>query len=212
MIKRKFKGFTLAEVLITLAILGIIASLTIPNVFQNINNEQLKISFKKNYSEFFQVTGKIKQDNSGTLAQAFSGLTDDEIMDKFLNYMSYIKKCPEGQDPGICWHNANNFKYLKGTAVNNAGTYASRAILSNGSFFLVDIWEPACTDIMGTVRYVCGEIKTDVNGFKGPNVYGRDIYSFVVTKNGLSTWSYEDCNSTSNGTNCARKVLKNESY
>ncbi len=43
------KGFTLAEVLITLGIIGIIAAMTIPTLLQNTDEAQLKTAWKKAY-------------------------------------------------------------------------------------------------------------------------------------------------------------------
>src|SRR5690349_15587424 len=47
-------GFTLAEVLITLTIIGIIASLTIPALMNNIQDQQFKLAFKKAYVDASQ--------------------------------------------------------------------------------------------------------------------------------------------------------------
>lgn len=50
----KNKGFTLAEVLITLGIIGIVAALTIPTLIQNINGARYKSKFKKSVSTLSQ--------------------------------------------------------------------------------------------------------------------------------------------------------------
>ena len=42
-------GFTLAEVLLTLVVIGIVASLTIPSIIQNIQDANLKIAWKKKF-------------------------------------------------------------------------------------------------------------------------------------------------------------------
>jgi prepilin-type N-terminal cleavage/methylation domain-containing protein len=47
---RKNEGFTLAEVLITIAIVGVIAALTIPLVIRNYQKTAMKTQFKKVYS------------------------------------------------------------------------------------------------------------------------------------------------------------------
>ena len=43
----KFKGFTLAEVLITLMIIGVVAALTIPSVISNYQQQEFKTGLKK---------------------------------------------------------------------------------------------------------------------------------------------------------------------
>ena len=50
------KGFTLAEVLITLGIIGIVAALTIPNLIGNYEKYITVVKLKRAYSIISQVT------------------------------------------------------------------------------------------------------------------------------------------------------------
>lgn len=54
------RGFTLSEVLITLAIIGVVAALTIPTISSNIQNAALKNQFKKFYSTFLRAVQGIQ--------------------------------------------------------------------------------------------------------------------------------------------------------
>ena len=60
-------AFTLAEVLITLGIIGVIAAITIPNLINNIQERQLKEAWKKEYSVLNQLYQKIANDNGGSI-------------------------------------------------------------------------------------------------------------------------------------------------
>lgn len=44
---RKFDGFTLAEVLITLGIIGVVAALTLPALVQNYRNQVVETRLKR---------------------------------------------------------------------------------------------------------------------------------------------------------------------
>ena len=44
----KFLGFTLAEVLITIGIIGVVSAITIPNLLTNVRNKDLQAQLKKN--------------------------------------------------------------------------------------------------------------------------------------------------------------------
>ena len=55
MSKKKF-AFTLAEVLITLAIIGVVASLTVPALKRNIDEQSNMTALKKFYREFNNAT------------------------------------------------------------------------------------------------------------------------------------------------------------
>ena len=57
-------AFTLAEVLITLAIIGVVAAMTIPSLIQANKAHRLRSQFLKSYS---------------TLQQAFRQMIDDEV-------------------------------------------------------------------------------------------------------------------------------------
>ena len=50
----KFQGFTLAEVLITLGIIGVVAAMTIPNLIANTNGAKFRSQFKKSVSTLNQ--------------------------------------------------------------------------------------------------------------------------------------------------------------
>jgi len=59
------KGFTLAEVLITLAIIGVVAALTIPTLVTNTTSKQFQTQFKKSISVLCQaVMMNIAMDNT----------------------------------------------------------------------------------------------------------------------------------------------------
>lgn len=47
-------AFTLAEVLIALVVIGIIAAITVPSLMNNMDDYQYRGSLKKNFSSFSQ--------------------------------------------------------------------------------------------------------------------------------------------------------------
>ena len=51
------KGFTLAEVLITLAIIGVVAALTIPAVIHKYQQQELYTRFIETYNIFIPIYG-----------------------------------------------------------------------------------------------------------------------------------------------------------
>ena len=56
---KEFRGFTLAEVLITLVIIGVIAAMTIPTLMNNTNKQEYVSKLKKAYSTLSQATNRI---------------------------------------------------------------------------------------------------------------------------------------------------------
>ena len=63
----KYVGFTLAEVLITLSIIGIVAAMTLPSVITNSRNKQLEAGLKKSYSVISQALEMYRAENGEPL-------------------------------------------------------------------------------------------------------------------------------------------------
>ena len=55
-------AFTLAEVLVTLGIIGVVAAMTLPTVIANVRYHELKTRLKKTYSELNQIAQKFYYD------------------------------------------------------------------------------------------------------------------------------------------------------
>lgn len=49
---KKIQAFTLAEVLITIGVIGVVAAMTLPSVINDHRNKQYVVAFKKLYSNF----------------------------------------------------------------------------------------------------------------------------------------------------------------
>ena len=54
-------GFTLAEVLITLGIIGVVAAMTLPNLIANYKAHRLSSQFLESYSSFNRFSNQWKQ-------------------------------------------------------------------------------------------------------------------------------------------------------
>ena len=55
-------AFTLAEVLITLGIIGVVAALTLPTVINNVHHKELETALKKQYSTCLLYTSPSPRD------------------------------------------------------------------------------------------------------------------------------------------------------
>ena len=70
--KNSKMGFTIAEVLITLVIIGVIAAMTIPTLMNNTNKQEYVSKLKKAYATLSQATNRIIADEG--LAQLILGV------------------------------------------------------------------------------------------------------------------------------------------
>ena len=213
----KFKnGFTLAEVLITLVIVGVIAALTIPTVVNNTKKQEYVTKLKKTYSSLAQATNLIISEYGNPRADiggwAFSS---DNVFDLYKNKLIKSKECNGASGcmqqidatGGVMYLNGNSYE----PANFNAGSNYKKLILSDGVQIAFLKVRDDCSRMDWGVSNWCIEITVDVNGEKQPNQWGRDWYRFMVTEEGLKPAGAEaanDCNKSGQGFTCAAKVLR----
>lgn len=191
------KAFTLAEVLVTLAIIGVVAALTIPTLMSSIENAGTASRVKKANSMLNQAIKMYMVDNDciGDLAACggFSGGADGSGNGQAWNaikpYFKIIKDCGTKTGQG-CFSTGTYYKLLNG----NNYMYLDhldrgKGILSDGFSILIENRDNCSADFSSTgqtaLKQTCANIFIDTNAIKGPNKIGRDVFSFRVTKSGV---------------------------
>ena len=197
--KRKKAAFTLAEVLITLAIIGIVAALTIPTLVQNFQTRAWDTA-----SEVFQrkLEESLKVMNvQGTLA---GYTTTEAFVDELSKHIKITRIC-DNDDITTCfsdkvtWGTEN--EEVEMADVKNAshfgqdswGTNTVGVQFANGVNAVL-AYNPECVQnqfsnqITGTS---CLAILYDVDGFKNPNTQNKDLRSINVSSLGGSSCSFE---------------------
>lgn len=207
----KKSAFTLAEVLITLLIIGVVASIIIPILLNDTQDAEFHAAWKKTFSDINQATLRIVQDNAGTLAGMCSTDQHNCIKNLYAPYLNTSKICESGTLNGNCWH--DTFYYYEKTPVS---TFANRSgfVLSSGILVRLEAnGFPDCTNNTWVSNVSkCAFINVDVNGFKGPNMVGKDIYFMILTKDrllpvGAGDNRSGDCIAGGIGWGCAAKYL-----
>ena len=75
----KSTGFTLAEVLITLVVIGVVAAIILPNLITNIQDRELKTKFKDVYSMLSQATALMLKDKGGVTKQYYDSNKNEPL-------------------------------------------------------------------------------------------------------------------------------------
>jgi len=170
MFKSKY-AFTLAEVLITLVVIGVIAALTIPNVVNNYSKQETVSKLKKAYSTLMQTTARAVVDHGNFEAWELGTAGNaDHALTFFNKYMApYLSLAEEAQKLSSSSWNKNYF-YLNNSE-HQFGTNAIRTYLADGSSLTMLI--EASSDTQKWFKVI-----VDINGDKKPNKNGRDIFYF----------------------------------
>lgn len=209
----KKMGFTLAEVLIVLVIIGVVASMTIPSLMSNIQDNEYKSAAKEAYSKISQAVKQIILDDGGV----FNSYNTNYYSFKpaFVKHFKVIKDCK--------WNDCVPSAMESDVYKTLIGRKAMANILDDGQFVTADgmfygIQNPQNSDML--------YISVDVNGYlKGPNTFGRDLFTFQVTDKGQvlpmgangtdydsSTYCNRSNTSIFNGVGCMSLVLNGVEY
>ena len=208
------KAFTLAEVLITLGIIGIVAAMTLPTLIQK-NEERVTVTkVKKFYSVMNQALLMAIKDNGYVDEWNFietdkdNNRLGDKLAQKIKPYLKIAKDCGTNSN---CITN-DTYKLLNGSnwqPYTGVGYY--KMILADGTYMWLrtNASGSECTDIDGGVQNTCGVIWIDINGKLPPNTIGKDTFNFVITKNRIIPSNLDDCNVNNAGWSCSAYILSN---
>ena len=236
-LKRK-AAFTLAEVLITLGIIGIVAALTLPVIISDVKNSQLEAGLKKAYSVLGQALNMYQAENGERIIAGDA--TNRRMIKSYL--MQYIKSAKDcgfgGSDNKEGLEKAclpNNYMGIDGDFNGSAKyeTYNGKSSIAldyfdDGQFVTPDgmliLIENSGGQWFGDQVF----ISVDVNGYnKKPNRLGQDLFMFQIDKNGAllpmgakdtKYYSINDdyCSNTSthnmNGAGCTNSALMNKNF
>ena len=220
-------AFTLAEVLITLGIIGVVAALTLPTLIQNHQKQVYVTQLKKAYSTLTNAYNELAAEQEVADWNQIS-CSDWSCLSDFLKHVKTIKSF-EGCEED--WCNNYDVNHTTGIAGGTGLGNDSGFITADGALFIFTCGSYLDSDYTWIV---------DVNGYnKGPNKPGRDIFQFALenlhkvddswdpqntgnklipvgakTDYGYKTTDYigewgrwEDCSATNLTTSCTAKVL-----
>ena len=87
-------AFTLAEVLITLGVIGIVAAMTLPAVINNSRNKQLEAGLKRSYSVIGQALDMYQAQSGERIKAGELGM--HELKPLLMKYLQVIEDCGFG--------------------------------------------------------------------------------------------------------------------
>lgn len=224
-----FKAFTLAEVLITLGIIGVVAALTIPTLISNYQKQVYVTRLQKGISvlnngvrlmmadegidNFEDVAANIDcKSSSGASSGALFMANPTEDERKCINsYFSKYFKIADYNSKGLDDEDFSKYPEIKRHDGASGRFWAVMMAVSHYGFKTQDgmTFYPATSQ--GAV--------IDVNGSESPNELGRDI--FILSRNdygyysvyGVDSWNKESSidycgdNAQGNGYGCSARIM-----
>jgi len=223
---KKKAAFTLAEVLITLGIIGVVAALTIPGLINNYKAARLHSQFLKSYSTIQQVFKQMEADDI-SLNPADYNTATGKFYKTFMKYLQAPFDCGTNSDK----NKKNILPCYYADLTSTDKPYKTYDQKNEISFSIFDDGEIALQD--GTLLLFENQkdanfvwVHVDLNGYNNPpNIWGYDLFTFefldgelraMGDKNTMYTDSNLYCNQNRsnayNGITCAHEAKVNNDY
>ena len=178
----KSAAFTLAEVLVTLGIIGVVSAMTVPTLMQNYQRQSYVTQLHKTYNEFTQAFLQYKNDRNALWLTEAGHTRHQDMMPFMKQYFKVVQECGTTSTPCFAssYKNQNGGTYVVDT-LNRGGTYYG--VLASGVSFGI-MYDALDTGTIYTDDFSY-RIVVDINGKKGPNIYGRDLFVMYVFPDGV---------------------------
>ncbi len=210
--KDKTFGFTLAETLITLGIIGVVAAMTIPNLITAHQKKVTVTKLQKAISILNQAY-RLSYEDLGEPDNAFN-------MGSEMYFKTYWNPYIKGAE--LC--NNSRCMYKKGVSSPNGdsqgmgGDYSGNILLP---FYTMDgiLYIVFTGATSGNISVSSSIIAVDINGNeKGPNRFGRDFFYLTRLENGKGVVPYgynlsdsalkSECSNSGTGWYCAERIKR----
>ena len=228
--KSKYVAFTLAEVLITLGIIGIVVAMTLPAFIQKYQKKLAAQELKVAYTKLYQAIQLAEAEHGEAQYWQYfdENLSRAENSWNFTNtYLApYFKKLNIYNNVKLKSCKNITYKYLDGTIPPCNGLAAfcetcssnqnmTQLHLQDGTSIIPFLRATGTEENYYTQQI---ELHIDTNGYKGPNQWGKDIFRFHLGKMtnyklyGAGSYTYRaaglrHCLETNGGFSCGSIIM-----
>lgn len=183
LILNKFVAFTMAEVLLVVAIIGITAALALPNLSQGIDEDKYVMMAKATYSELDSGFSRMLANKSLREIYTDANASTDAqrckaIVDELSKYVKMGKNC--GNSLTQCYNSSKSYKEADGSVIDD--TWPSGKSSNSAAFTLLS---GAVVIVYGNDEYI--KVDFDVDGEKGPCKCNVDIFRAAIDKVNLDS-------------------------
>jgi prepilin-type N-terminal cleavage/methylation domain-containing protein len=216
------RAFTLAEVLITLGIIGVVAAITLPTLIENYQTKVTVNKLKKVYSTLSQAYEFAVQEYDTPKHWNITKRDNEnskKVRDRLFFQVKKITSCDDTSTRGIC-NLADTYYIMSGSSkVTINSTSSTSAATMDGVGMMIETnggGSPINRGNTKMLEHVYALIEVDINGKNAPNTYGKDTFIFYLTEYGIipagtKDETFNSFNKCYNpGFGCTAWVLQNE--
>jgi type II secretory pathway pseudopilin PulG len=193
------KALTIGELLVTMAIIGIIAMLVLPGFLKDYHNKLYVTHLKRVYEMIEIAINQACIDNNVSYfyqtPYATTGVKNQEFLDK------YFKKAKT----------VNEFPFADKYVTMNTGEASELSLGTSNTY--------AWTKLVGgeAMAYTCSSsnacyFAVDINSNDEPNVGGRDLFRIFInasTNRVSDNYGSSICGTDNKGSGCLAKIIEN---
>lgn len=182
---KKHLAFTIAEILIVLGIIGVIAEMTMPEVIQNADETKYRSFTETMYSQIYSAYSSMKDENGGSLVSAFS--SDSDLFNAFASKFTYSDRADGAANTRSLCYFPTYYPFI--TDMTHGGILTTTPVgclrLRNGATLTqVNITggATAYNNYKCNVppNKICTYLIVDMNDSNGPNIVFKDISIFSI--------------------------------
>lgn len=185
-------AFTLAEILITLGIISIIAAMTLPQIIINYQKKEAIARLKKNYT-IIQQAIKMSENDNEAVQYWDTSLTGHDFYERYIKkyFIHPIEISSTELTQRVKRKNLNGTNYAGTTYLRTSATHV---LTNDGSLVTFNLNSSNDKGLW---------VGIDINGLAKPNTVGKDTFLFFFdSKSGLRplgennsprSWKCENC-------------------
>lgn len=187
-------GYTLAEVLITLAIVGVVAALALPALFRNIGSVTIGEGLARGVELVQQGTTNIKMEaqNNSDEGTAFENLASIRKSDIGLDGNNYITDDNSFYNDTKSFFAMEDVTYDVGSVKGYDDSDVNENLVSNFTAYkfnkvnVVVAFQNVTNDNIANAENddIISRVLIDANGTAAPNRFGKDVFLFGLTNDG----------------------------
>ena len=187
-------GYTLAEVLITLAIVGVVAALALPALFRNIGSVTIGEGLARGVELVQQGTTNIKMEaqNNSDEGIAFENLASIRKSDIGLDGDNYITDDNSFYNDTKSFFAMEDVTYDVGSVKGYDDSDVNENLVSNFTAYkfnkvnVVVAFQNVTNDNIANAENddIISRVLIDANGTAAPNRFGKDVFLFGLTNDG----------------------------